>query len=141
MATKKSQSTRRESKAQKKQMGRSKAQCNITLTPRLPVVELYQKKRQMREQVAKDRARRYKEFLAQIKNPTELPAPGIALRAIAPPPGKQNLRILAEGDSWFEYPLPITHGDGVIYQLQKLLSYGIANMASLTGESMRNAAV
>ena len=129
MATKKNQSTRRESKAQKKQMGRSKARRNIKQTPRLRVVALYQKKRQMREQVAKDRARRYKEFLAQIKNPTELPAPGIALRAIAPSPGKQNLRILAEGDSWFEYPLPLTHGDGVIYQLQRLLGYGIANMA------------
>jgi hypothetical protein len=44
-------------------------------------------------------------------------------------PGKRTLRILAEGDSWFEYPLPITHGDGVIYQLQKLLGYDIANMA------------
>ena len=53
----------------------------------------------------------------------------MALRSLVLVPGKQNLRILAEGDSWFEYPLPLTHGDGVIYQLQKLLGYGIANMA------------
>jgi hypothetical protein len=83
----------------------------------------------MRERVAKDRAKRYRDFLKQIKNPTEPPSPGIALRAIAPSLGKQNLRILAEGDSWFEYPLPVTHGEGVVYQLQKLLGYGIANMA------------
>jgi hypothetical protein len=83
----------------------------------------------MREEIARDRERKYKEYLAQIQNPTEPPSPGVALRAVAPAAGKQNLRILAEGDSWFEYPLPVTHGDGVIYQLQKLLGYGIANMA------------
>ncbi len=43
------------------------------------------------------------------------------------------LRILAEGDSWFEYPLrgPLFGDavDGVIYRLQRLLGYPIANMA------------
>lgn len=83
----------------------------------------------MRAIVARDRARRYQEFLRQTKRPTEPPSPGVALRALAETSGKDNLRILAEGDSWFEYPLPITHGDGVIFQLQKLLGYPIANMA------------
>ena len=83
----------------------------------------------MRAKIAKDRTDNYRKFLRQIKNPTEAPGPGMALRSLALVPGKQNLRILAEGDSWFEYPLPVTHGGGVIYQLQKLLGYGIANMA------------
>lgn len=97
--------------------------------PLLPVLALYREQRRMREQVFQDRAQRYSDFLRQAKNLTEPPAPGIALRAIAPLPGKENLRILAEGDSWFDYPLPVPHGDGVIYQLQKLLGYAIANMA------------
>jgi len=83
----------------------------------------------MRAKIAKDRANNYRKFLQEIKNPTEPPGPEMALRSVALAPGKQNLRILAEGDSWFEYPFPVIHGDGVIYQLQKLLGYGIANMA------------
>jgi len=83
----------------------------------------------MRKQIEKDRAERFKKFLGETQAPQEPPSFGLALRAMAPAPGKRNLRILAEGDSWFEYPLPITHGDGVIYQLQKLLGYDIANMA------------
>jgi hypothetical protein len=129
MPIKNSRSTRRKSKAKPKKETRSTVRLGITKARRLPVLALYREQRQMRRQVAKDRAQRYRDFLKEIKNPTEPPSPGIALRAIAPPPGKQNLRILAEGDSWFEYPLPVTHGDGVIYQLQKMLGYGIANMA------------
>jgi hypothetical protein len=96
---------------------------------RLETVALYRAQKKLRDGVEKDRTQRFKEFLAQAKQPTEPPAPGVALRAVAAGAGKQNLRILAEGDSWFEYPLPVTHGDGVIYQLQKLLGYEIANMA------------
>ena len=99
------------------------------MATRLAIVAQYRAQQKMREEIARDREVKYKEYLAQIQNPTEPPSPGIALRAVAPAAGKQNLRILAEGDSWFEYPLPVTHGDGVIYQLQKLLGYGIANMA------------
>src|SRR5262249_13133713 len=38
------------------------------------------------------------------------------------------LQILAEGDSWFEYPVP-GGGGGVIVQLEKLLQLKILNMA------------
>jgi len=96
---------------------------------RLQTVALYQAQKKLRDEIERDRAQRFKEFLAQTKEPREPPAPGVALRAVAAAAGKQNLRILAEGDSWFEYPLPVAHGDGVIYQLQKLLGYEIANMA------------
>ena len=110
----------------------------------LPVTDLIRARKKMRTRVAQDRAKRYRDFLRQIKNPTETPGPGVALRALSLVPGKENLRILAEGDSWFEYPLPIPRGDGVIYQLQKLLGYQIANMAhhgleveQMVGLSMR----
>jgi len=96
----------------------------------------------LRKQVARDRAQRYAAYLRQVVNPTEPPVAlametGIqTLRALAPAAGKMPLRILAEGDSWFSYPLPPVIGDGVIHQLQTLLGYSIANMAS-PGEEVR----
>src|SRR6267154_2921452 len=95
---------------------------------RQQVVELFRERRKMQNRVARDRARRYSEFLAQIPNPTE-PLGIEALRAMAPSPTKKPLRILAEGDSWFDYPIPVLRGDGVIYQLQNILGFPIANMA------------
>ena len=94
-----------------------------------PVSELFRARQKMRAQVEKDRSRRYQEFLREVEQPAEKPTFETALRSVAVIPGKRNLRILAEGDSWFEYPFPITHGDGVIYQLEKRLGYPIANMA------------
>jgi hypothetical protein len=70
-----------------------------------------------------------------VENPTEPPAAIAresgkeALRAISPTGGQRPLRILAEGDSWFDYPLPPPNDDGVIYQLHKLLGYPTNNMA------------
>lgn len=129
MTVKKGRSMRRKNPQRKKRASGAGGRTMAADASRLPIMAVYRERQRMREQVTRDRTRRYKEFLAQTKSPAEPPAPGMALRALAPAPGKQNLRILAEGDSWFEYPLPITHGDGVIYQLQKLLGYGIANMA------------
>src|SRR5205085_6360813 len=61
--------------------------------------------------------------------------PGAARAAMLPAAAapRRLLRILAEGDSWFEYPLRghvvANAADGVIYRLEKLLGYPIANMA------------
>ncbi len=99
----------------------------------------------LRDQIARDRARRHAEYLQQVDNPTEPPVAlaresGIeVLRALAPAAGKRPLRILAEGDSWFDYPLPWPQGDGVIYQLQDLLGYPIDNMAHWGEELPPNA--
>lgn len=129
MSTKRKSFPRRASKKRARQASAPDLGAGKVGMPTLPVTELMRARKKMRARIAQDRAKRYKEFLRQIKNPTEAPAPGMGLRALSLVPGKENLRILAEGDSWFEYPLPITHGDGVIYQLQKLLGYEIANMA------------
>jgi hypothetical protein len=123
--TKRKSSARRPAKARRKLAAQTKRPAR----PQLRVAEVYRARQRMRGKIAKDRANNYRKFLNEIKNPTEPPGPEMALRSLVLAPGKQNLRILAEGDSWFEYPLPITHGDGVIYQLQKLLGYGIGNMA------------
>jgi len=94
-----------------------------------PFSKLFQEERSMRAQVDQDRAQRYRSYLEQVQAPMEAPGRGIALRAAAPVAAKRPLRILAEGDSWFDYPLPWPDGDGVITQLQDLLGYSIANMA------------
>jgi hypothetical protein len=96
----------------------------------------------LRDQIARDRARRHGEYLQHVDNPTEPPLAlarerGLeTMRALTATEGKRPLRILAEGDSWFDYPLPWRRGDGVIYQLQHLLGYSIDNMAHW-GEELR----
>jgi hypothetical protein len=96
----------------------------------------------LRDQIARDRAGRHAEYLQHMDNLMEPPFAlakerGIdTLRALTPTIGKRPLRILAEGDSWFDYPLPWPEGDGVITQLQDLLGYPIDNMAHW-GEQLR----
>ncbi|HZZ43984.1 MAG TPA: hypothetical protein VFE58_13690 [Tepidisphaeraceae bacterium] len=85
-----------------------------------------------RIQVAADRVTRMQQFLGQVQLPTE--PPNMGTRAAIPIAGKRPLRILSEGDSWFDYPLPPSFG--VIYELEKLLGYSIANMA-VAGEEVR----
>jgi hypothetical protein len=85
------------------------------------------------EHIASDRNARLLAFVKQVQEPTE--SPGRATRSAAPSAsGKRSLRILAEGDSWFDYPLPPSFG--VVYELEKLLGYQIANMAH-AGEQVR----
>jgi hypothetical protein len=77
-----------------------------------------------------------------VQNPTDPPSKsknaafaGFA-RSAARAANVLSLRILAEGDSWFNYPLPLIGGDGVIVQLQTLLGYSINNMAQ-PGDEVR----
>jgi len=122
------QATRRKTR-RTKLVVRSAAVQPSAAKARRETVALYRNRQRLREQVQKDRAERFKKFVATTEKPTEPPSTAFALRSVALESDKPNLRILAEGDSWFEYPLPITHGDGVIYQLEQLLGYEIANMA------------
>ena len=115
--------------ARPKRLARAKSAAGRRTFAAPAVTELFRAREKMRVPVARDRSRRYQEFLSEVEQPAETPTFETALRSLAVVPGKRNLRILAEGDSWFEYPIPITHGDGVIYQLQKRLGYPIANMA------------
>jgi len=77
-------------------------------------------RRALQRRVRSDRTQRYKEYLAWLK---ETPRWVRAAVAEARP-----LQILAEGDSWFEYPVP-GGGGGVIVQLEKLIDLKILNMA------------
>jgi hypothetical protein len=99
--------------------------------------EIGERRAELRDQVARDRARRYAQFLRDVTHPTE-PA-GSATRAAKPKAGRLPLRILAEGDSWFNYPLGSSEhpfGEGVIPHLESLLGYPILNMAH-AGEEAR----
>jgi hypothetical protein len=78
----------------------------------------------LRRQVQTDREARYREYRRQVKT---------VARARRIP----SLRILAEGDSWFDYPVP-GGGGGVITQLQEhyLPDVAVANMAH-AGDEVR----
>jgi hypothetical protein len=54
--------------------------------------------------------------------------------AVAKPGGFVPLQILAEGDSWFDYPVPL-FGGGIIPRLQARLGVPILNLASAGDEA------
>jgi len=87
-----------------------------------------------RREEARDRIEEYRATLAIMKRLGAKPPPGArkarALRASARP-----LQILAEGDSWFDYPVPL-FGGGVIPRLVKLLGVPILNLAK-AGDEVR----
>jgi hypothetical protein len=107
--------------ARPKRLARAKSAAGRRTFAAPAVTELFRAREKMRVPVARDRSRRYQEFLSEVEQPAESPSFETALRSLAVVPGKRNLLILAEADSWFEYPIPITHDDGVIYQLEKRL--------------------
>lgn len=111
------------------QQASPKAQAGSRSASRPPIARFFQERRNLRKRAAAERDQRYKAFLKQVNDPTAPPIAETGLRRAHLTAGKPALRILAEGDSWFDYPLPWPRGDGVIYQLQKLVGYSIANMA------------
>jgi hypothetical protein len=56
-------------------------------------------------------------------------------RALAAPKVVQPLQVFAEGDSWFDYPVPL-FGGGIITRLEKLLGVPILNLAK-AGDEVR----
>lgn len=63
-------------------------------------------------------------------------APGAgAVRAVKGAPAAQPLQIFAEGDSWFDYPIPL-FGGGIIPRLQDKLGVPILNLAK-AGDEVR----
>jgi hypothetical protein len=66
------------------------------------------------------------------------PAPkgaGQGTTAARAPTAGGPLRVLAEGDSWFDYPVPF-FGGGIVVRLEKLLGLPILNMAK-AGDEVR----
>lgn len=103
--------------------------------------ELGEQRKQLRKEQREERARRIEDYKAVM---TIMKARG------ALPPGKRRagggaaaeaaeafapLQILAEGDSWFKYPVP-GFGGGIIPRLENLLGVPILNMAK-AGDEVR----
>jgi hypothetical protein len=63
------------------------------------------------------------------------PAQPRRARALAAPKVVQPLQIFAEGDSWFDYPVPF-FGGGIIPRLENLLGVPILNLAK-AGDEVR----
>ena len=94
-------------------------------TPRRPTAKpsprtVAASRRALQRRVRADRAQRYKEYRAWLTATPRWVRAGVA--------EARPLRILAEGDSWFEYPVP-GGGGGVIVQLKDLIHLKILNMA------------
>lgn len=93
--------------------------------------EMEAARRATRQQVEKERQQRIAAFRASLARKARKRPPGVmALNAKGEP------RILAEGDSWFDYPIPFS-GGGVIDHLKRISGVDILNLAH-AGDEVRN---
>jgi hypothetical protein len=97
--------------------------------------------RERREQEREQRIRDYKATMAIMKRrgakaPRPKPSGKGRRRALASaPPSFRPLQVFAEGDSWFDYPVPF-FGGGIIPRLERLLGVPILNLAD-AGDEVR----
>jgi hypothetical protein len=79
-----------------------------------------------------ERRRRIKEYKATLAIMKTRGVKGLARRAVksgrAPKAAARPLQVLAEGDSWFDYPVPL-FGGGIIPRLENALGVPILNLA------------
>jgi len=98
-----------------------------------------QERRRQRVEWHRERRRRIAEYKATL---AVLERRGVkGLRAPTGPAGAREraagrpLRVLAEGDSWFDYPVPF-FGGGIVPRLEKLLGVPVLNLAK-AGDEVR----
>lgn len=101
-----------------------------------------QEKARLRDQRQAERDQRKREYTDTLKI---MKARGARRLAAAPTKGRraapgegtsfQPLQVIAEGDSWFDYPYPL-FGGGIIPRLEKRLGVPILNMAD-AGDEVR----
>lgn len=117
-------------------------QRSAPLTPgHLALQRLRLARERQQEQIR--RLREYRAVMTLLKRygvrPEPASMPGERRRtrgAASPGPALQPLQILAEGDSWFDYPVPL-FGGGVIKRLERRLGVPILNMAE-PGDELRH---
>jgi hypothetical protein len=109
-------------------------------------LEAVGEKRSEYEQQSRDEiAQRVREYTATMSIMKQRGVKGLVAagapkrrRPAATAPGTRPLQILAEGDSWFDYPYPsLFFGGGVIKRLTKRLGVPILNLAK-AGDEARN---
>ena len=97
-------------------------------------------RRKLELKQAQERRRRIKEYKATLaimkKRGVKGLAPKSARGARAPKAVGSPLQVFAEGDSWFEYPVPFFFGGGIIPRLEKKLKVPILNLAK-AGDEVR----
>jgi hypothetical protein len=98
-----------------------------------------EKLEQQREDEREQRLRDYKATMTIMKKRgaarSAAPAKGRRGPAKAPKAAFQPLQVMAEGDSWFDYPFPL-FGGGIVKRLEKRLGVPILNMAE-AGDEVR----
>jgi len=100
-----------------------------------------EERKNLREEERRERERRISEYKATMeimkaRGVKGLTAPArrpTARRGVAP--GARPLQVFAEGDSWFDYPIPL-FGGGIIPRLEKLLGVPVLNLAK-AGDEVR----
>ena len=90
--------------------------------------DVARQRKELHEQYKREHRERTKEYTAMMKIMKEQGVKGLA-------PVGRPLQILAEGDSWFEYPAP-GFGGGIIPRLQELIGVPILNLAK-AGDEVR----
>ena len=113
--------------------------------PKVTPASLGQQRQELKKLCREERDRRTREYQATMKilkargvnGLTPAPTAGPGTRRRAPGPGAarpQPLQILAEGDSWFEYPAHFF--GGIIPRVEKLVGVPILNLAK-AGDEVR----
>lgn len=113
-------------------IARSRAAAAGLVTPTPSPAEVGRQREKLEAEQDAERRRRIREYTAMLKIMKRRGVKGLgAVGGVAPPP----LQIFAEGDSWFEYPVPL-FGGGIIKRLEKRIGVPILNLAK-AGDEVR----
>jgi len=114
------------------------ATARVATAPASPAaVGLERRKLELKQR--QERRRRIREYTATLDIMKKRGVKGLGKKAgqgeRAPAPANQPLQVFAEGDSWFEYPVPL-FGGGIIPRLENQLGIPILNLAK-AGDEVR----
>jgi hypothetical protein len=115
-------------------MGRSAAAVAGVVAPQPSPREVGREREKLETEQEQERRRRIREYTATLRIMKARGVKGlgaVAGAAAAAPP----LQVFAEGDSWFEYPVPL-FGGGIIKRLEKRLGVPVLNLAK-AGDEVR----
>ena len=110
----------------------SPAAAKGVVTPPPSPAEVGRKREELEADQERERRRRIREYTATMRIMKGRGVKGLsAVGGVA----TQPLQVFAEGDSWFEYPVPL-FGGGIIKRLEKRLGVPVLNLAK-AGDEVR----
>ena len=110
----------------------SPAAAKGVVTPPPSPAEVGRKREELEADQERERRRRIREYTATM---TIMKGRGVKGLSGVAGAATQPLQVFAEGDSWFEYPVPL-FGGGIIKRLEKRLGVPILNLAK-AGDEVR----